>query len=104
MLSFKPTFSLSIFTFIKRLLVAKIKLKSRFCDSNLALFQSKFLTPMHLFVCLSVSKSELTQQHFIMTRTYTGGDWSEGSIWSCSLYPWAWSDYTESGPLCDLVG
>lgn len=59
---------------------------------------------MPLFVCLSVSKSELTQWHFIRMRTYTGGDWSQGPIWSCSLYPWPWSDYTESGPLCDLVG
>lgn len=45
--------------------MAKIKWKSRFCGSSLALFQSKFLTPMPLFVCLSVSKSELTQWHFI---------------------------------------
>ena len=49
-------------------------------------------------------QSQLTQGHLITTRTYTAGGWSEGSIWSYSLYPRPWSDYTENGPLHDLVG
>ena len=52
--------------------MAKIKLKSRFCDSNLVLFQSKFLIPMNLFVCLSISESAHTGTFNHVAHIYCG--------------------------------